>query len=33
MRSLVEENDDGVDAIQIEAADGTKTIVTFAPPV
>jgi hypothetical protein len=30
---LVEENDDGVDAMQIEAADGTKTIVTFAPPV
>jgi hypothetical protein len=31
-RVRVEENDDRTDAMQIEAADGTMTIVTFAPP-
>jgi Family of unknown function (DUF5335) len=31
-RVSVEENDDRSDAMQIEAGDGTKTIVTFAPP-
>lgn len=28
----VEENDAGADAMQIEAADGTQTIVTLTPP-
>jgi hypothetical protein len=32
VRIRVEENDNGVDAMQIEAADGTQTILTFAPP-
>jgi hypothetical protein len=32
-RIRVEQTDDGVDiAMQIEAADGTSTIVTFLPP-
>jgi hypothetical protein len=28
----IEENDAGADAMQIEAADGTQTIVTLTPP-
>jgi hypothetical protein len=31
-RIRVEENDNRTDAMQIEAADGTRTIVTFVPP-